>query len=33
MPKIVNKRGIVVAVQQKGWLDGGIMKLWIENAW
>ena len=31
MPKIANKHGVVVAVQEKGWMDENIMKLWIER--
>lgn len=33
MPKIANKHGVVVAVQQKGWMDENIMKIWIEKVW
>ena len=33
MPKIANKHGVVVAVQEKGWMDENIMKLWIEKVW
>ena len=33
MPKIANKHGVVVAVQEKGWMDGDIMKVWIERVW
>ena len=32
MPKIPNKHGDV-AVQEKGWMDENIMKLWIEKVW
>ena len=28
MPKIANKHGVVVAVQQKGWMDENIMKIY-----
>ena len=31
LPKIQNKHGIVVAVQEKGWMDIEIMKIWIEK--
>jgi len=31
MPKIQNKHGIVVAVQEKGWIHSKIMKIWIEK--
>lgn len=33
MPKIANKHGVIVAVQEKGWMDGDIMKVWIEKVW
>lgn len=33
MPKIQNKHGVVVAVQEKGWMDSEIMKIWIEKVW
>jgi len=33
MPKIQNKHGIVVAVQEKGWMDSEIMKISIEKVW
>ena len=33
MPKIANKHGVVVAVQEKGWMDQNIMKIWIEKVW
>jgi len=33
VPKIQNKHGIVVAVQEKGWMDSKIMKMWIEKVW
>ena len=33
MPKIGNKYGVVVAVQQKGWMDENIMKIWIGKVW
>ena len=33
MPKIGNKHGVVVAVQQKGWMDENIMKICIEKVW
>ena len=33
MPKIGNKHGIVVAMQEKGWMDENIMKIWIEKIW
>ena len=33
MPKIQNKHGVVVTVQQKGWMDSEIMKIWIEKVW
>ena len=33
MPKIANKHSVVVAVQQKGWMDENIMKIWIEKIW
>lgn len=33
MPKIGNKHGVVVAMQQKGWMDENIMKIWIEKVW
>ena len=33
MPKIANKHGVVFAVQQKGWMDENIMKIWIEKVW
>ena len=33
MPKIQNKHGVVVAVQEKGWIDSEIMKIWILKVW
>ena len=33
MPKIQNKHGVVVTVQEKGWMDSEIMKIWIEKVW
>ena len=33
MPKIQNKHGVVVAVQEKGWMDSEIMQIWIEKVW
>ena len=33
MPKIGKKHGVVVAMQEKGWMDENIMKIWIEKIW
>ena len=33
MPKIQNKHGVVVTVQEKGWMDSETMKIWIEKVW
>ena len=33
MPKIQNKHGVVVTVQEKGWMDSEIIKIWIEKVW
>ena len=33
MPKIQNKHGVVVAVQEQGWMDSEIIKIWIEKVW
>lgn len=32
-PNIANKHGIVVAVQEKGWMDNEITKLLTEKVW
>ena len=33
MPKIQNKHGVVVSVQEKGWMDSETTKTWIEKVW
>jgi len=33
LPKVANKHGIVVAAQEKGWMDTEGMKLWIDKVW
>ena len=33
MPKIQNKHGVVVTVQEKGWMDSDTMKIWIKKVW
>ena len=33
MRTIQNKHGVIVAVQEKGWIDCEIMKIWIEKVW
>ena len=33
MPKIQNKHGVIATVQEKGWMDGETMKIWIEKVW
>lgn len=33
MPKIANKHCVVVAMQEKGWMDDNIMKICIEKVW
>ncbi|KAM3915673.1 pogo transposable element with KRAB domain [Leptodactylus fuscus] len=33
MPKEVIPRGVIVHVHEKGWMDEGGMKIWIEKVW
>ena len=33
LPKVANKHGVVIAAQEKGWMDAEIMKVWIEKVW
>ena len=33
IPKVANKHGVVIAAQEKGWMDGEGMKTWIEKVW
>ena len=33
LPKVANKHGIVIAAQEKGWMDTERMKIWIEKVW
>ena len=33
MSKMQNKRGIVVTVQEKGWMGSETMKIWMEKIW
>ena len=33
LPKVANKHGVVVAAQEKGWMDAEIMKVWIKKVW
>jgi len=33
LPKVANKYGLVVAAQEKGWMDTEGMKLWIDKVW
>ena len=33
MLKIANKHGVHFAMQEKGWMDENIMKLWIDKVW
>ena len=31
LPKVANKHGVVIAAQEKGWMDTEGMKLWIDK--
>ena len=33
LPKVANKHGVVIAAQEKGWMDGEGMKTWIKKVW
>lgn len=33
LPKVANKHGVVIAAQEKGWMDGEGMKTWIDKVW
>ena len=33
LPKVANKHGVVIAAQEKGWMDSEGMKTWIEKVW
>ena len=33
LPKVANKHRVVIAAQEKGWMDGEGMKTWIEKVW
>ena len=33
LTKVANKHGVVIATQEKGWMDTGEMKLWIDKVW
>ena len=33
LPKLANKHGVVIAAQEKGWMDTEGMKLWIDKVW
>ena len=33
LPKVANKRGVVIAAQENGWMDAERMKTWIEKVW
>ena len=33
LPKIANKHGVVIAVQENCWMDAERMKTWIEKVW
>ena len=33
LPNVANKRGVVIAAQEKGWMNTEGMKLWIDKVW
>ena len=33
VPKVANKHGVVIAAQEKGWMDTEGMKTWVQKVW
>ena len=33
VPKVANRHGVVIAAQEKGWMDTEGMKTWVQKVW